>query len=368
MEELQLALTSARVDQRNFGLWLSNWQVGQTLNALVTAQRPSGEMVLRIGAQQITATSDIPIQQGARLLLEVKQMQPVPTLRILNPVSGPEADSIGGTLRLVAAPAQGVASSPLGRVGQALVNLASAVPAAAAIVTPLVSQLRQLARPERLAQPEGLATALRSSGLFLEANLAAGRSEQAGQDLKAGMFRALAAVEAALARVEAVKLPGADVEALLALKRDLEAGLGRLTLLQFNSVPADAPMPRQWHFELPVLFAGSFHSLQLVVEQDGRRGDERVIDQDERWTARLRVEPPALGLVDIVLALDGEAVRLRISAERAPTRSAIDAQLPRLVDAFASRGLDLRVTATAVLEVTRHDEASPAGAGLDMRA
>ena len=40
MEELQLALTSARVDQRNFGLLTNNWQVGQTLTALVTNQLP----------------------------------------------------------------------------------------------------------------------------------------------------------------------------------------------------------------------------------------------------------------------------------------------------------------------------------------
>jgi hypothetical protein len=74
LEELQLALTTARTDQRNFGLWINNWQIGQTLNALVTGQRPTGELVLRVGGQQITATADIPIQQGASLMLEVKQL------------------------------------------------------------------------------------------------------------------------------------------------------------------------------------------------------------------------------------------------------------------------------------------------------
>ncbi|HCD56971.1 MAG TPA: hypothetical protein DEQ90_16220, partial [Halieaceae bacterium] len=76
VEEIQLALTAARTDQKNFGLWLKNWQVGQTLSALVSGQRPTGELVLRVGGLQITATADIPVQQGARLLLEVRQLQP----------------------------------------------------------------------------------------------------------------------------------------------------------------------------------------------------------------------------------------------------------------------------------------------------
>ena len=35
MEELQISLTPARVDQRNFGLWLRTPQVGQVLNGVV---------------------------------------------------------------------------------------------------------------------------------------------------------------------------------------------------------------------------------------------------------------------------------------------------------------------------------------------
>ena len=45
MEELQLTLTPARVDQRNFGLMLSNWRVGQVINALVVDRMPSGGIV-----------------------------------------------------------------------------------------------------------------------------------------------------------------------------------------------------------------------------------------------------------------------------------------------------------------------------------
>ena len=84
MEELQLALTAARVEQKNFGLWLKSWQVGQVLQALVTDKFPSGQLVLRVAGQQITATADIPVQKGAVLTLEVNRLTPTPTLKIID--------------------------------------------------------------------------------------------------------------------------------------------------------------------------------------------------------------------------------------------------------------------------------------------
>ena len=42
MEELQLALTAMRVEQKNFGLWLKSWQVGQMLQALIRDEEFDG--------------------------------------------------------------------------------------------------------------------------------------------------------------------------------------------------------------------------------------------------------------------------------------------------------------------------------------
>ena len=82
MEELQISLTPARVEQKNFGLWLRTPQVGQVFNAVVADRLPSGEMVLKVGSERVTASTDIPLQPGARLLLEVKQVQPSITFRL----------------------------------------------------------------------------------------------------------------------------------------------------------------------------------------------------------------------------------------------------------------------------------------------
>ena len=89
MEELQISLTPARVEQRNFGLWLRTPQVGQMLNAVVADRLPSGDIVLKVGAERVTVSTDIPLQPGARLLLEVKQVQPQITFRVLSPGGTP---------------------------------------------------------------------------------------------------------------------------------------------------------------------------------------------------------------------------------------------------------------------------------------
>lgn len=356
MEELQLALTTSRVDQRNFGVWINNWQVGQALSALVTGQRPSGELVLRVGGQQITATADIPVQQGARLLLEVKSLEPVPTLRILNPVAtNPSSTPVGGTLQLLPGSGTALASSPLSSVTQTLQNaqLSMALPP---VVSESVNQLlRQTSRPAQLAQAGGVAKAVNGSGIFLESEMEAvsqGRVFDTGDDMKAGLFRVLARVEEALTKVQAAAMSAADAEMLLEVKRELEGGLGRITLQQLNSQPVEGQAARAWQLELPVQLAGSFHSLMIHLEHEPGRGDgDTAAESDEdTWRVKLRLAPGALGLVEVSMQLCEDELALRLSAERSDVRAIMDAGLPTLERALKSHGLRLSTTATVPIE------------------
>ena len=364
MEELQLALTAARVEQRNFGLWISNWQVGQTLNALVADRLPSGELLLRIAGQQITATADIPIQPGARLMLEVKALRPVPTLRVLNPLADAE-----GARQLITA-TRALASTPLAAVLQTLQALPLSHAAPAGVRQSIDELRRQLPRAERVSTAEGLAAAVQRSGVYLEAGLAAeraGRPSSAPADFKAGLFRALARVDGALAKLTALNLPAADIEALLEMKAELEAGLGRVVVHQLASQPA--PGARYWQVEIPVLLADQYHSLQLGIERDAR-GDGAHAEAEEVWRIKADLELPALGAVQLTLALAAQRVDLRIAAQQARARSLIDAALPELGRALERRGLQLRAGAAGVLERPTPESVIPGArpAGLDLRA
>lgn len=353
LEELQLALTTARVDQRNFGLWINNWQVGQTLNALVTNQLPTGDLVLRVGGQQITATADIPIQQGARLQLEVTQLQPIPTLKVLNPIASPAAANVGGTLQLLPGNASGIASPPLATVVQSLQTYQGAVALPPVVADSLGQLLKQVSRPVQLTQPAALATAVRDSGVFLETELQAsssGRAPSVETDFKAGLFRSLAKVEAALARIAALAMPASDAEALMDLKRELEAGLGRVTLHQLNSQPVDAQASRHWQLEIPVQIAGSVHSVQIEIDRDKAGAPDQDGDaEDDRWRVKLQLEPRGLGALEIAMQLQGDSLTLNIAAQRAEIRQLIDASIPTLVATLESRGIDLTVGPAAAL-------------------
>ena len=367
MEELQLALTAARVEQRNFGLWISNWQVGQTLNALVADRLPSGELLLRIAGQQITATADIPIQPGAQLMLEVKALRPVPTLRVLNPLAH-SADAEGARPLLTATRA--LASTPLAAVLQTLHALPLSHAAPASLRQSIDELRRQLPRAERVSTAEGLAAAVQRSGVYLEAGLAAeraGRPSSAPADFKAGLFRALARVDGALAKLAALHLPAADIEALLEMKAELEAGLGRVVAHQLASQPA--PGARHWQVEIPVLLADQYHSLQLGIERDAR-GDGAHAEAEEVWRVKADLELPALGALRLTLALAAQRVDLRIAAEQALARSLIDAALPELGRALQRRGLQLRASAADVLERPAPEPVIPGArpARLDLRA
>ncbi|MEM9758523.1 MAG: flagellar hook-length control protein FliK [Pseudomonadota bacterium] len=345
MEELQLALTSSRVDQRNFGLWINNWQVGQSLNALVTNQLPSGELVLRVGGQQVTATSDIPIQQGAQLLLEVKQLQPVPTLRVLAaPESVVAAAGNNATVRLMPGLGSEAATIPAASLMQSLQTSPGTQAMPAPVAASIDELLRLSTRPERLATPDGLARAVRDSGVFLEAKLAGandpGRAATA-RDIKAGVLRTLAQANSALGGIEQATMNAADAESLAELKRELEATLGRLNLNQIASQGSEGQQ-RSWQLEVPVQYGNAFHTLGIQIERDGGGAEQREANDDEApWRVKLDLEPGSLGAIELDLRLDETQLRLDIAAARPETRRLLDAALGLLDSALASRGLNL---------------------------
>ena len=66
-------MLTPRVDQRNFGVMLSNWRV-VSINALVVDRMPSGNVLLNADGQEFVTPLDLPVQPGTRLQLEVQQV------------------------------------------------------------------------------------------------------------------------------------------------------------------------------------------------------------------------------------------------------------------------------------------------------
>lgn len=344
MEELQLALTAARVEQKNFGLWLKSWQVGQVLQALVTDKAPSGQMVLRVGGHQITATADIPVQKGAVLMLEVSTLTPTPTLKIINgpQVAASQVDPLSGRLQLLL-PQQGGVADPFATLMNSALgaNILSLLGVKGDVLERL---LKHLNRPVELTDPKQLKEAFRQSGMFLESQLLQ-MSVLGGQlapgDMKAELLRLLHRVNRRLDKLRDSHADESELAPLITLQQELEGAVASITLSQLAASQSSDTDKTTWTFDIPIRFKESIESLSLSVTRENRQAE--LNRESQEWKAYFSVTLPKLGLVEAELFLRGQKVSVVIFSEDPQTSELMGGQLDHLKVGLESRGLDVSV-------------------------
>lgn len=361
MDELQLALTAARVDQKNFGLWLKSWQVGQVLQALVTDKTPSGDLILRIAGHQVTATADIPVQKGAQLSLEISRLDPVPTLKVINtpvPLSTHSNSAMAGQLQLLV-PRQGDVIEPFRLLfntaqGVNILSLLGFRPTEQTQIQRLAVDARQLSDPKLLKE------ALNQSGLFLEAHLKQlllmGGVLPRG-DLKAELLRILSRVKLQQETVGSSS-GSMDLDGLFELQNKLEGALARITLAQMQAGEARETGGYRWAFELPVKINDDYQTLFISIDSD-----ESQLSEDEKprgWRVLLGMEFPKIGHVEAELFFSGKKLSVVTYAASPDTFKLMDDQIELLRSSLESRGLETgtilcrRGSAEGVSESTIH--------------
>lgn len=344
MEELQLALTASRVEQRNFGLWLKSWQVGLVLQALVTDKAPSGQIALRIGGHQITATADIPVQKGAVLMLEVSSLTPTPTLKIVNTsqASVTQADPLTGKLQLLL-PQQGRVVDPIATLF-ASAQSANILSLLGVKSNDLDRLYKHLSRLDQLTNPKLLKAALGKSGLFLESQmqlLAFTGGLLPPGDIKAELLRLLHRVSRRLQKLRGDTSNKHVLEPLLSLHRELEGAIARISLDQLAACQTDDSGGCIWSFEIPVRFKDSIESLLLTVRRES--DSSKTLAENQDWKASLSVTLPVLGVIEAELFLRGKKVSVVIYSEDEMTHKFMNGELSRLKTGLESRGLDVSV-------------------------
>ena len=376
MEELQISLTPARVEQKNFGLWLRTPQVGQVLNAVVADRLPSGEMVLKVGAERVTASTDIPLQPGARLLLEVKQVQPNITFRLLSHAPLPNVAAAEVLSEANRAHRQ-ISATPSGRVGipqllALLGGLQSGALSASGIDRTMVKQLQaHVLNAPQLTNSEALMRAVLTNGTFHEKLLATGHPDLmriAASDLKGQLLKMMAKVSSAGGQEgEQSADEGTGIEALALLKSTLDKNLQAVSQNQLGSLPAeDNQLSQQWLFDIPFRLGDSLHSLDLELSKD--EGSARPQDEtdDTTWRAKLNLDLPGLGATEITLKLLASQLSLHVvSTERSTLEMFLQAK-PGLTAGLESRGLALH--RLSVMHSPDMASQSAAAKPLDVRA
>ncbi len=307
MEELQLALTPARVDQRNFGLMLANWRVGQVLTALVVNTQPHGALLLSVGGKQFVATTDIPVQPGTQMNLEVKQLGPEVILRQV--ASQLPAQEVA-TARLAAA-AQTTASSGLASLLSQLSVQGARL--GSAEITAIARDLLGRALPGERLGPGGLRQALRQSGVFSEADLAAGQGARARQSPKA----ALSSLQAiALALAEDMDPEAPEFLPLVLLSERAQAALNGIVNQQLASLPNEEGTPR-WVVTVPVELDGRFFDVRLQIQREPP--DDDAEQGLPGWRVAVHLDLPRLGGIDVVVQLRDKHVSVNFTCETPAT-------------------------------------------------
>ena len=330
MEELQLTLTPSRVDQRNFGVMLSNWRVGQVLNALVVDRMPSGSVLLNVGGREFVTPLDLPVQAGSRLQLEVQNVQPQITLKVVGTGGDRPASQLTqpNNQNLLFASAGSSAdtrpttvTSLLGAFSNqpALRSLLAQSPVISAAITALSAQSL---RTDSIS-PSTLASVITRSGLFNEANLATGRSDRASNSAKAQ----LAQLQKAVSVLPTANLNVETRASLNSLSDLTNAALANLTQQQLISMPQDGGGQR-WCFAIPLSHEGSFVDLQMIVERD-ESSSEAPADE-VTWRIDLSLTLPEIGPLRVILTMRGREVSVVFTSDSPRVRDLADASFAQL--------------------------------------
>ena len=219
---------------------------------------------------------------------------------------------------------------------------------------------------------DALRFAAQTSGLFLEAGLAAGLLSpgQAAldprQDLKALLLTLTADLQgsdesetAAAARTlvatsaerpqppvadgqmagQAAARPTLDTQAppdamVRALQQQAQAALARVQLSQAASLPKPGEAQR-WAFEVPVVTPDGTGVAQFQISRDGGGGSSGQGGAATGWRARFSVDAAPSGPVHAAIVLAGGRLRVMLMAEDDSTRAALAAGQDELAQALA---------------------------------
>lgn len=364
MEELQLTLTPSRVDQRNFGIMLNNWRVGQVINALVVDRMPSGNMLLTAGGREFVTSMDLPVQPGSRLQLEVQQVTPQLVLKLVpSPEKTSSPVSAAALLSNNAMLTVGGARSVIGRSDASVAALLSSltsqpglrtVASQSPVLTSILSALTNQALQPTSLSAGALAQAVAQSGLFNEANLLSGRSLAPTTNNKTQLMQ----LQRSITELIGGQGLRPDTRAALSSLSDLtNAALANLSQQQLISMPQENAGQR-WAFSLPLEWGGAFTDLAMTIEREPP--DESSQDERPSWRINLAIELPELGKLSALLTLIGSEVTVLFRSDSQQVRTAFEGSLSDLRDRMIVSDFRVKHLATAAFEhsLPQSDETS----------
>jgi len=360
------ATVAATAGAANGGL-MSQWRVGAIVEAVAVRDLDDGQLSLSIGSVRVPAriASGDPTGpvNGEKLQLRVLRNSPVIALESVVAEDEDAAAVNEGLRRFL--PRQ---SSPAPLFANlALLNDDNVSPAALGRqVADAVQRLwRALPDATELQTPEGLAKAVKRSGVFLENQLASGDAfelqQTSSRDLKAllGVLkdalarsgaspqRAESATPGPLPTLRGALAPLARADATLAnvtspqaalneLAGQTDGALARLNTLQL--VNAEAATPNSaWLLELPFRHNGQPETLRFRFERNSRD----ALHRESAWTVEAAMDLGVGGALHARVSLQGKRIAVQLRAESGELQKELQRRADELVGVLQADGLQV---------------------------
>ena len=354
MEELQLTLTPSRVDQRNHGIMLSNWRVGQTLNALVSDRMPSGGLLIKIGSQSFITSLDVPIQPGSRIKLEIQQIMPRLMLRLI------DSDKVLGSSRapasLINEPLFGDGKEGLGNVTRLLKSLDAKFPNLSSNYGLSASAFRGLLASNLLllgsVNASTVQAAFTLSGIFTEALWLSSRPGQGAQSSKTVLMILRQRIISAL---DSGNLSSTERSALARLFGSVESAITSIAHQQIASIPQDDEKLK-WTATLPMQQGEDLCEIDVEIERQSLKKEDAL----SQWKLRLSLELKALGPVIVLIEMINNRLRINFSVDES-VNARMEEAFPLLKNQLIIAGFELDNLSSKVFQSLSDDVAKIAG-------
>ncbi len=354
----------------------TTYRLGQLIKATTVSGTPEGRLGgpanLRIGNQLFQVRSHLQLIEGDQLTLQVSSINPRILLSVVS-INGvqPTAPSDPIAQQLIKLqPRQGGLPIFFSALNSLLRNPArlGATSQSKIIIEEFFNTL--ITRNETT-RADYFRQMFLSSGIFLESKLAeliTGKRRHINRDFKSSLFSLLNGLNHERSSTNLARLPTipSDLQqaplppnrnnepipqprikllkafvsdkqsALQTLQQLGEAALARITLHQINTVENLRDGYLRWLVEIPIRHGQDVDILHFRIDQEPRGSKN---PKEKWWTARLALDLPELGAMQVSISLNHRKISSVFSAEQTHTTILVKSQLQELGKALEAHGL-----------------------------
>jgi hypothetical protein len=370
--DIQSANLSTPLSVKATQLNLSQWFIGQILNATVTERKSADTFILQIGNQQVEAKTNQsnPLNVGEQLKLAVEKQDNPVVLRVLQQSSPKAAQEVKQQLLRENMPKQAGMEKLTNVLNQVSNNIKEAIKM---LPTPIELQFKRLIEhlptKTNLNNEAGLKAAIKNSGIFLEAKLLTDVSnnksnpllktngqnvtqspssaltqlphQEIAKDLKTNLLQLSDVIskykqstetqENMFIKKTQLTTPGAtensaakdknsakSIELALkanieAISKQIESSVARIEVNQSKAIVTHDNQTPLWSIEMPVKDKQDIDLLKLNIQADKDSTSKNANEQ--LWTTHLKINFENVGTISASLSVINKEVNATLWSE-----------------------------------------------------